>query len=299
MVLLGPDAALRRLGSATTTSTLQAIADKNSHLTSYNSTVWSSFGTYEYMIASITESFTHNATLTDDMFTTEHLTYGDAKVVRSLQQEAVAGKLERLENDACIDAYAQLFQGTNGHVLLVAADNKTNSATPYMGHIYSGIPNNDAGNNQIDAYGWICGGVDFANPCTGQKLAAVRSNSSTWTTRGFQVDYCLSQKPQSHCKLQLNEYLLIIVIAFNMLKVTAMAITALTTKGPLLNIGDAISSFLEQPDETTRNLGPVSKRNVIGRRQPWSMYNAVAYESKRTFWFRAASLRRWIILNIA
>ena len=67
----------------------------------------------------------------------------------------------------------------------------------------------------------------------------------------------------------------------------------------LVTLGDAISSFLDDPDPTTAGCRPADKDDFRTRRK-WLLLTLSTnvtqkYEPKKYRWFRAASLRRWAI----
>lgn len=85
-------------------------------------------------------------------------------------------------------------------------------------------------------------------------IPGIKANSSQWETFGFPIDYCLAQKVEPRCKLQLSRDILVAVIICNLLKAAAMIATLLLQQEPaLVTTGDAISSWLKYPDEITAN----------------------------------------------
>lgn len=76
--------------------------------------------------------------------------------------------------------------------------------------------------------------------------------------QAYPVDYCLVEyQDVEQCQLQYVPYILIIVICCNIIKLACMSTTAcyLWNKNePIFaTVGDAVSSFMERPDETTAN----------------------------------------------
>ncbi|KAE9575181.1 hypothetical protein CGMCC3_g8517 [Colletotrichum fructicola] len=69
-------------------------------------------------------------------------------------------------------------------------------------------------------------------------------------------DYCVSRSLEEQCNLVVDTRFLAIVVGCNLLKLLGLAATWLCLKKrPLLTIGDAMESFLTQPDITTRGCG--------------------------------------------
>jgi hypothetical protein len=63
---------------------------------------------------------------------------------------------------------------------------------------------------------------------------------------------------------------------------------------PLYTIGDAISSFLEEVDEETIFIGPVSKKALAADPAIWTSRTPRIWTGCHRFWFKSASKRRWI-----
>jgi hypothetical protein len=65
----------------------------------------------------------------------------------------------------------------------------------------------------------------------------------------------------------------------------------------LVTIGDAVASFLYDPDPTTTGICLSSKSSIQATKK-WKLQPAKPWHPKRHFWFRAASIKRWLICNI-
>ncbi|KAI8181002.1 hypothetical protein KHU50_002735 [Colletotrichum sp. SAR 10_65] len=166
---------------------------------------------------------------------------------------------------------------------------------------------------------WLCHGnvgnydnsgsnCDFNNlvaHASSWKIEGVCRDTSNSGSCGSSFDapilYCLAEQFPGNCKIQVSTTLLTIVILFNAVKVVCLLTTAFSRKfEPLGTVGDAISSFLEQPDDKTTNLGPVTKSVV--RKQSWkkayisgSRNMSLTYKRKPHRWARAVSGSRWFI----
>jgi hypothetical protein len=64
----------------------------------------------------------------------------------------------------------------------------------------------------------------------------------------------------------------------------------------LVTVGDAVASFLYDPDPTTKGICLSTKLDIQGNR--WKLQVAKQWQPKKHFWFRAASVKRWLICNI-
>ncbi|KAI8305602.1 hypothetical protein K4K59_012125 [Colletotrichum sp. SAR11_240] len=140
------------------------------------------------------------------------------------------------------------------------------------------------------------------------------NHASSWKIEGFCRDdsgsqscedffdapilYCLAESFPGNCKIQVSTTLLAIVILFNAIKVACLLTTAVFLKfEPLGTVGDAISSFLEQPDGRTANLGPVPKSlaREYSAYIPGSQDICFPFKGKPRRWARAVSGSRWFV----
>jgi hypothetical protein len=85
-------------------------------------------------------------------------------------------------------------------------------------------------------------------------VGEIIDNPDQWTPFDYNVDHCLSERVEESCAFNGNTTILIIVIVFNVIKVAGMLWTAfgLGTNIPFITVGDAIVSFLRNPDPTTK-----------------------------------------------
>jgi len=112
---------------------------------------------------------------------------------------------------------------------------------------------------------------------------------------------CAKTTIYSPCKLVFDAQIIIIVIMCNAIKAFCMFLVVLKAKDyPLVTLGDAIASFLEHPDPTTKDMCLVSKREVLAKafeepRLPkkWKEGNESMAEKQ----FYAVSARRWALVN--
>lgn len=208
-------------------------------------------------------------------------------VAPMMYKKARDSKLDRLSNIDCIREYAESIQTKRGNVLLVTADdrmptpNVTAKGTPiniYSVNVFRAqlaqFPD-----NAINLYNWICSGYpdmiasSLDLPCS-TFIDGVKSASDNWRVSGkgynkstespiYPVDYCLSEKSEPRCKVQFALSIAILVTILNFFKAILIFYTALGTKeNPLMTMGDAVASFLEREDETTKGMCLLSVRDV-------------------------------------
>lgn len=155
-----------------------------------------------------------------------------------------------------------------------------------------------------DWFPWVCDGVryDAAGDNCGNHYREV--NASDWRVEGWRVAYCLSEELEDQCSVHVAVDLLLVVVAFNAVKVLVLVAVAATVRDePLITVGDAVASFVGRPDGGTRGMGLVTKRDVEKREgrgrfdlggggMPARAYDAVAPRR-----WRAASKSRWVVLS--
>ena len=111
-------------------------------------------------------------------------------------------------------------------------------------------------NCAVDPVPWMC--VDSCDVACVNRLNEVdpQNWNVTWGSAygetlvtDFVVDYCLSQPTEESCKLQFSLPIAIVIIIFNFSKAVIMLILAFGLReARVQTIGDAVASFLIQPD---------------------------------------------------
>lgn len=103
----------------------------------------------------------------------------------------------------------------------------------------------------------------------------MRKASSGWSPlEGPTTNYCLAVRPPENCKLHFSLYLGIVVVASNALKLGLMCSVAFVIDiedEPLTTMGDAVASFLKDPDVTTKNMCNLARKDFQARHKhrPW------------------------------
>ncbi|KAH7310628.1 hypothetical protein B0I35DRAFT_439442 [Stachybotrys elegans] len=226
-------------------------------------------------------------------------------IIKQMQASAIAGNLTRLENAECLDVYADRELPTRWKNVLVVTSLKFNSSL---------IDTRPAMNFNIDSYSGTAGegGICFADDGYVNDQCEIRDVNGTkeWSIINKElcdqdlchesgpapVLYCLAEPFAPLCTVEINLTLLGIVIAFNVVKICCLITTVLAVRfQPLSTIGDAIASFLDFPDHTTANMGPVSV--LAGKRGQMSMVKnerPCTFKPKPRRWARAVSVSRWV-----
>ena len=137
---------------------------------------------------------------------------------------------------------------------------------------------------------WIC---DQNEPCDPGSLSV----NATWLL-GFEripIDYCLVSEPlKPNCQVQFSALVMLAVIICNAIKFCCV-VTAMHTEHEesLATIGDALTSFLEQPDSATEKQCLLDRKMVLNdrRREAEFMRWRKSYKPQR--WFEVSSKFRW------
>ena len=214
---------------------------------------------------------------------------------------------ERLNAQDCIQAYSTQYVSTRGDLLLVqdspGADYyKAWSILPYLS-----LP------TTYPSYEWTYE-ADEKCPYPSGYNSSCKPDPNDWKPYGNTVQYCWSEKAKQNCQVHFSLYFAIIVVICNLVKVISMFMTFKTHKHEaLITLGDAIESFLDQEDVTTRGLSiyptdriqflwnrevntskTLSRLNLSSEKLLLAM-NSKQWEPKRWYWGSAATRKRWAL----
>lgn len=203
---------------------------------------------------------------------TSHNTGGLSRLqILHLQDRASRGELTNISRQACFDTFSPSFQIEFDAVLLIIKSQYNSGSsliqTAEPGHALAGYKDN------LD----------------GMELG-IRASS---------VEYCLASPITTNvCEVSLNSPVLVFLALLNLISLAVMALSlALSWRSfyPLVTLGDAISSFLEDFDLKLRGNSLLNKQEVsIGR---W--FNEAKYwVPKKTFWFQAPSIPIWFVTSL-
>ncbi|KXG52210.1 uncharacterized protein PGRI_084940 [Penicillium griseofulvum] len=225
----------------------------------YNSAIYETTAVFAYDVFAGPGSLAHkNVT---DLYMSGYVNHrekGDSlDSFQHLLHAATNGTLDRLQGTECLDAFAQIFQKTYSRLLIVTGD--VVIANDSYEHVYTNpvFNPNEYVSSSTGPYDWLC--LDFPRDpgtrpdCNVNSIPKISTQiaKNNWTVTHYKVDYCLAEKQQEHCKLQYSLPITIIVITFNIFKAGIlfyMWFKIPDTDIPILTIGDAIASFLRQPD---------------------------------------------------
>lgn len=214
--------------------------------------------------------------------------YHSPVIAQTLYEMARNKQLDRLSNVDCIREYAEPIQTKRRNVLLVAADNKmpapnvTADGRAINIYAYNKFLASSAKDQirAMNSYGWICSDISYwtfgnSSHWCSTLLSEINKAPDNWRvgetgitfsfsdTPTFPIDYCLSESAEPRCKVQFALSIAILVTILNFFKAVLIFYTAIGTKeNPLMTMGDAVASFLEKRDETTKNMCLLSVRDV-------------------------------------
>ena len=229
---------------------------------------------------------------------------------------------DRLDNDRCMQAYAQLFVSSHGDLLAISSAVKPSE--PPLAIIDSWtLPDqfisdntslttyaldNPIASNFTPPYIWICYNYQKDRPkhypgvwCDPNSIIQKKQDTN-WTISGyadgknFPIQYCLSQPVIERCKVQFGLPIMLAVIGCNLMKCLCMLLT-LWWQGspPLVTLGDAIESFLQKIDPSTKNMCLAGRAHFAQR--PWEKYNMLFVKDGWN-WSSSTSYRRWLTCNM-
>lgn len=200
-----------------------------------------------------------------------------------------SGRLQNLTLRECIDAYSVNFQSARGNIFLVVDEGVMGADEIYGAFNYierTGTCSTDTGTSWI--YRQFQGEAGY---CFEQQaprfLPRLKENPSIWAPfAGHPVRSCLSEPTGPTCKMSFSVHLMAIVIAFNVVKICTILVGLFALRNdPMLTVGDAVASFLREPDTIAHNMCLVSQQDIRTARKKWP-----AKQQPRTFTMNSS---RW------
>ncbi|PVH83271.1 hypothetical protein DL98DRAFT_616641, partial [Cadophora sp. DSE1049] len=120
-------------------------------------------------------------------------------------------------------------------------------------------------------------------------------NPGGWYPFGTKVDYCLSERLIPQCKMFASLPLTLLVSIMNALRIIAMVVVFFQIDSkPLLTLGDGIASFIENPDQYTRDMclcGSEHFRLLAYKKTEWGPVLKPWVRKKRR-WYSVVRVRR-------
>ena len=251
-----------------------------------------------------------NWTLLTDLEAEEPRQYTQTGLVDTMQELRNATEWQKLDNRDCIKAYGQDFVSAHGDLLLVLP---TTDATGIL------FPVTEIQSDISGYYDWMCGDQPGCSTDAILREAALSSyfepvilSNGSNLQFNHSIQYCLSQPVEQQCQVQISLIILGVVVACNATKALCMLFTFRCQKSqPLVTLGDAIESFVKDPDQNTGGMCLASKeifdnagKNKINHiwldslQKPAWTARPMVWTARRHRWFSSASLKRWLMCNI-
>lgn len=273
----------------------------------YNSVFFSTLAANEYRVVFANEAFIRGG---------PGGSYDKVRYPKLEETQALAKNWERLERGECIDAYATQFLTTRRNLVAVVSDDTTATNSSIRGvHLNRFIYNKNVP-TAFNPYPWICNAPDGLSRygfteeerdseyCS-NKVSKVKSHATTWNVRGFDIEYCLSERVEGQCSLNFNLYIIVVVMICNAAKALTMIFIAFGIKDrPLITIGDAIHSFLNINDPTTKGMCLIDKAGIMAGKSTQDDLGIIAsgnweavsikYKAKLLRWSKGSSQARWL-----
>ncbi|ROV89686.1 hypothetical protein VSDG_08074 [Cytospora chrysosperma] len=117
---------------------------------------------------------------------------------------------------------------------------------------------------------------------------------------GTSVEYCLAQRSETTedaCTVQLSFIPFVVILGLNLITLLITAVTLILNRfEPLVTLGDAVTSFLRDPDPSTRTNCLLTKENLRSGMGGWGFSDGKYWTPKRDhMWFRSPSPANWNI----
>jgi len=303
----------------------------------YNSTVFATLSTQQYNVLLVSKEFTAGSPFavanTSFDSTSNYQAQSSASDIAKLLHKYQSNLtfLTRLENKACLDTYTSSIISTHSDLVLVS--DYSNQANSYL------VSNPDTNSPILPSLSGLANQWMCAMPAT---YAAQECQTDTqsphpdpdhWTIKLYpplseyygggvpdqgpqnplsqvstNIQYCLSQPVKEQCQTQFSLGIMIAVLACNLVKVICLGYIAWKhDTEPLVTLGDAIASFLKEPDVTTGGAPLYNKSRFKGSNmwdatstsklsRLWGLRRLSRRRGSR--WFRTISKRRWMIYGL-
>ncbi|KAK0926466.1 hypothetical protein LTR29_017860 [Friedmanniomyces endolithicus] len=268
----------------------------------YNSAIFKTTTANNFMVAIVNEDFLtgepyldqgYNVYIDQGVFYNQSIPLDPG--LQAIQMNASSNKAyqdpllyERLENIDCIKLYGTSYISDRIDVLAItsARSSVANQTAFWTADVFvPSLYTNDL------PYGWVY------DTWGNSSVAQAQADAANWNVNGLKIDYCLSRLTPGQCTLDFSVNILITVMIMNFGKCLAMVLVLLPrTDATLVTIGDALSSFLSDIDESTVGRCMMTKDDVCKGPESWSSQRAspaIFRGSIRRRWFVAASAKRW------
>jgi hypothetical protein len=197
------------------------------------------------------------------------------------EQYLDASRFENISATECFSRYTSLFiRAGNGFAVVPIASSN--------GYDNSSLVDVVGGTGQLEF------GNDFITDIS-CKFTPIRGCVPPFSSHLHFAD-CLSEISPERCQVQLNQNIMYIVIACNVLKAALMfMVLEWMNYETIVTIGDAIETFIRKPDVTTKDCCLTASRTV---KQLWKTSEARQSQryqlGSKDRWYSVISGKRWL-----
>lgn len=252
----------------------------------YNSAVFQSLVSFSYTVAVVKDSFLNDNTWTltvaesnrkDDPGWDESRVNPDwdyAAIITDMQRAAAAGEYLRKNLSECFQTYNDYF-APQGNVLVYIRNESLQATSTQSLLLYVGIvPRSDD---------WAKNMWAVENGTARFILQPPAGPVTKWFIGKphYEVEHCLVQQPphsSNLCRFEYSPWIMWIVCCFNFIKAAVMICVWVlrrwqdkaredSQKEVLYTLGDAISSFMRNPERKTQDVCLATKGEFLSRRR--------------------------------
>ncbi|KAF2756565.1 hypothetical protein EJ05DRAFT_502068 [Pseudovirgaria hyperparasitica] len=276
----------------------------------FNSVFFTSSQSNQYAIALVTEGYFTNTTWQpsvensspklfnsyDTKNTYEFWRENDTTVISLLKDgrdPTLASAFVEMDTMSCIRNYSNSFPQSYSD-LLVVTSNAEDEPLLWSRYPQRAVSMDKASTNG-DPFRWICRDIlnstsQDSDRCSLELAEEGTSHGKNWTLLDHPISRCLARSTPDVCQLQFNVWLMLAVVVVGSIK--TIIIAYLVFEKPvgqfLRTLGDAISSFLQFEDETTRGMCLVSSRQI--RKDNWAAhYDPQVHTGRHLRWWHGAN----------
>ncbi|ERF73269.1 hypothetical protein EPUS_03101 [Endocarpon pusillum Z07020] len=213
----------------------------------YNSVVFASLSTNEYDIVLASEAFLNGGSLS---------AYHEAWIPELKDIQNRARYWDHLEPAECINAYTAKYLNTRRNLVVVVTDSRSSKNTSVQQILHQSFHDS----------------------------LEVRAHAGSRNFPEWNINYCLSEQVAGKCRVNFILSIMIVVMICNAGKALVMFHIAFCLKdSSLITIGDAVDSFSNNRDQTTREMCLSSKESIrAGESQGCESKIASYYEAAIT-----------------
>lgn len=274
----------------------------------YNSTFYAAIATNDYNILYATEGFVNGGVYDTYRFPTTA-----AQNISFFQGNAKTWT--RLDNHDCIQNYAHDFITKYRNVIAVVSNETTAGDDTLLSVAINELPTGGYLDASFDPFAWICNDTETTNktgvhdrnsagfvPCASQTRELENIANTWWKSGGYHISHCLAEEIKPDCHLHFAPHLMGPVILMNIIKcLVAFYVAFRMVDVPLVTLGDAIQSFVKQPDRTTAGMCLITaheaERTFSRKAAPMAPRPPQKFQLRKQRLAKVITKRQWLLLS--